>query len=91
VSSGGGSIQRRAAFPEPRPPSWKNCLEDARRETHPHPLLARVHAAETALYSRWQELQADRTDLDERSEMRKASDELLGIKVHKLGWPALHG
>lgn len=91
MSTGHGPLQKRATVPEPRHSSWKHCLKVALRESHNGPLLTRVHAAEAALFLRWQELQADQTERQERADMLAACDQLLALKVHKLNWPALHG
>jgi hypothetical protein len=51
-------------------------------------LLHFVYATEIALFFRWQELDG-KADKQELTAMRSAADNLLAIKVHKLGWPGL--
>ncbi len=42
---------------------------------------------EEALFVRWQEVGNAPADAKERHEMEAAAEELLAIKIHKLGWP----
>jgi hypothetical protein len=72
--------------------SWKRHIRRAFRENDPDKLLRCVHAAEGAMFYRWQESAVGHpVATEERAEMLKACDELLGIKIHKLGWPGARG
>jgi hypothetical protein len=51
-------------------------------------LLAFIHAAELALYLRWQSLGGGSGHKAERAAMEVAAEDLLAIKIRKLGWPA---
>ena len=66
--------------------SWKRLVRGALREDDPATLLPCVHATETALFLRWQEL-ARNIDFEELTAMHEATTILLAIKIHKLGWP----
>ena len=68
--------------------SWKRHIQKALRENDPNRLLHFVYATEIALFFRWQELDG-KADKQELTAMRSAADNLLAIKVHKLGWPGL--
>jgi hypothetical protein len=68
--------------------SWKRQIQKALRENDPEKLVHFVYATENALFFRWQELDA-KFDKQERAAMRSAADNLLAIKVHKLGWPGI--
>jgi hypothetical protein len=68
-------------------PSWKTEYEKTIWETDKDKLLPCIHATETALFLRWQELGNDSTTKEERAAMNGAAADLLAIKVHKLGWP----
>jgi hypothetical protein len=50
-------------------------------------LTARVHAAEAAIFVRWQELGEGARGNSEWNAMNAATEELLSIKIHKLKWP----
>jgi hypothetical protein len=49
-------------------------------------LLALIHAAEGELFERWQELGDSPAHTRERAAMRIAAEDLLAIKIHRLGW-----
>jgi hypothetical protein len=68
--------------------SWERCLQKAMRESDPAQLLKLVYAAEEALLLRWKELSHDSNHGGERKAMKAAANELLAIKIHRLGWPA---
>jgi hypothetical protein len=72
-----------------RVPHWKRQVERAVRELDPGSITARVHAAEEALFLRWQELgnSARGSVSEEWCAMAAGADELLSIKIHKLKWP----
>jgi hypothetical protein len=68
-------------------PSWKTAYEKTMWELDKEKLLALIHAAEGELLERWQELGDSTTHTRERTAMKIAADDLLAIKIHKLGWP----
>ena len=65
-------------------------MQKALRENDPARLVQFVYATEMALFSRWQELGGQAPE-PERGAMRSAADNLLAIKIYKLGWPAIPG
>jgi hypothetical protein len=70
--------------------SWKRQIQKALRENESEKLSDLVHAAEGALFVRWQELR-ENEGLEERVSMQAAADNLLAIKIHRLGWPNPRG
>jgi hypothetical protein len=70
-----------------RSPSWKNAYEKTLWESDTKKLLNEIHATEEALFFRWQELGDKVAHAEERAEMRDAAEDLLAIKIHRLGWP----
>ena len=68
-------------------PSWKIAYEKTMWELDKEKLLALIHAAEGELFERWKELGNSPAHTRERTAMRIAADDLLAIKIHKLGWP----
>jgi hypothetical protein len=70
--------------------SWKRQIQKALRENEPEKLSDLVHAAEGALFVRWQELR-EKDSPEERASMQAAADNLLAIKIYKLGWPNPRG
>jgi hypothetical protein len=70
--------------------SWKRHMQKALRENDPAKLVQFVYATEMALFFRWQELGVEPSE-SERAAMRSAADNLLAIKIYKLGWPAMPG
>jgi hypothetical protein len=68
-------------------PSWKTAYEKTMWELDNEKLLALIHAAEGELFERWQELGDSPAHARERAAMKIAADDLLAIKIHKLGWP----
>jgi hypothetical protein len=68
-------------------PSWKTAYERTVWELDKEKLLALIHATEGALFERWQELGDDPACTRERIAMKIAADDLLAIKIHRLGWP----
>jgi len=70
--------------------SWKRHVQKALRENDPNKLVHFVYATELALFLRWQELDG-KADEEERAAMRSAADNLLAIKIYKLGWPGIPG
>jgi hypothetical protein len=68
-------------------PLWKIAYEKAVWESDTKKLLTEIHSTEEALFHRWQEIADDATHAKERAEMEAASEDLLAIKIHRLGWP----
>jgi hypothetical protein len=59
------------------------------KESDEQKLTELVYAAESAIVLRLQELNNSRDDPEERIEIKRAVADLLVIKTHKLGWPAI--
>jgi hypothetical protein len=68
-------------------PSWKTAYEKTMWELDKEKLLALIHAAEGELFERWQQLGDSPAHARERAAMKKAAEDLLAIKIHRLGWP----
>lgn len=68
-------------------PVWKAAYEKTVWELDQEKLLALIHATEGALFKRWLELGSDPGHTQERAAMKMAADDLLAIKIHRLGWP----
>jgi hypothetical protein len=68
-------------------PSWKTAYEKTMWELDKNRLLALIHAAESELFERWRELGDDPAHTRERVAMKIAADDLLAIKIRRLGWP----
>ena len=68
-------------------PSWKIAYEKTMWELDKEKLLALIHAAEGELFERWQALGDSPAHTRERAAMKIAADDLLAIKIHRLGWP----
>jgi hypothetical protein len=68
-------------------PSWKTAYEKTICESHAENLLTLIHAAECALFERWQEIGDSPAHARERAAMKMAADDLLAIKIHRLSWP----
>ena len=68
-------------------PLWKTAYEKTMWESDKEKLLALIHTAEGELFERWQELGDSPAHGRERAAMKTAADDLLAIKIHKLGWP----
>jgi hypothetical protein len=69
-------------------PSWKTAYEKTMWELDKEKLLALIHAAERELSERWKTLGDSPGDTRERAAMQMASEDLLAVKIHRLGWPA---
>jgi hypothetical protein len=69
-----------------RVPHWKLQVELAIAELDLTNLTVRVHAAEWAIFQRWEELGALAAS-EERIAITAAVNELLAIKTLKLNWP----
>jgi hypothetical protein len=70
-----------------RTSGWRRQFHRAMREPDLGKLTAGVHAAEAAIFLRWQELGEGARGNSEWNAMHAATEELLSIKVHKLKWP----
>ena len=57
------------------------------QESHEEKLFELVSFVEAILFVRWQSLDDDPAHNDERLAMEAIADDLLAIKIHKLGWP----
>jgi len=70
-------------------PHWKRQMERAMRELDPENLTRQVHAAEEAIFLRWQEMEKNPSlrETRELEEIKAATNELLTIKTQKLNWP----
>jgi hypothetical protein len=66
------------------PMSWKELYLQALLESDTEKLTELVQATELAITAR--ELSGSASD-KERGDMAVAKESLLGIKIHKLGWP----
>ena len=67
--------------------TWREPFEKALKETDAQRLGELVVQAEVAIYERYETLQ-DSPDCDEELRAIKvASDQLLALKVNRLGWP----
>jgi hypothetical protein len=79
------------SFPDIREPkpSWRFIYLSALRAEGIERITEAVMAAENAMYARWQEIDREPDDFQERGQLQEASDELLKIKFEKLGWPKL--
>jgi hypothetical protein len=69
-----------------RTPLWKGAYERAVWESDTKNLLTEIHATEEALSLRFQEID-DASHAKECIEMKAAAEDLLAIKIHRLGWP----
>jgi hypothetical protein len=68
-------------------PPWKTACEKTMLEPDKQKLLALIHVAEGELFDRWLELAHGPANTRERAAMKIAADDLLAIKIHRLGWP----
>jgi len=67
--------------------SWQTAYEKTMWELDKEKLLTLIHATEQALIFRWLELTDEPKHKTEREAMDHACNDLLRIKIHKLGWP----
>ena len=58
-----------------------------RRGSHEEKLFELVSFVEEILFVRWQSLDDDPAHNNERLAMEAIADDLLAIKIYKLGWP----
>jgi hypothetical protein len=68
-------------------PSWKKAYEKTEWEMDVEKLLPLIHATELALVLRGQEIRNNPVESEELSSMKAAAEDLLAIKIHRLGWP----
>jgi hypothetical protein len=88
VSENQPSLQAFSAPPRSvQIPSWKTAYEKTLWELDAEKLLTLIHAAEGALFDRWQDLGDEPGYTRERVVMKIAADDLLAIKINRLGWP----
>ena len=66
---------------------WREPFEQALKETDPRKLGELVLQAEAAIYQRFEQLQSSPDGDGELREIKAASDQLLALKVNRLGWP----
>jgi len=71
------------------PSSWKQPYLEALKTSEKEKLTGLVQAAEIAMFYRMKELTDSPEHRQERSELRLARMDLLAVKTHRLGWPAL--
>jgi hypothetical protein len=76
-----------SSVPSVEIPSWKTAYEKTLWESDAEKLLTLIHAAESALFDRWLDLGDGPAHARERSAMKIAAEDLLAIKIHRLGWP----
>jgi len=69
--------------------SWKQSYREALKTSEKEKLTALVQSAELAILDRAKELTDSPEHSHERNELRLACMDLLAVKTHKLGWPAL--
>jgi hypothetical protein len=62
-------------------------IDKNRRGSHEERLFDLVSFVEAILFVRWQSLDDDPAHNDERLAMEAIADDLLAVKIHKLGWP----
>ena len=81
------SLQPFSVPPSVETPSWKTAYEKTVSEVNIDRLLTLIHAAEDELFERWKALGDSPADIRERAAMKIAAEDLLAIKIHRLGWP----
>jgi len=69
--------------------AWKQPYLEALKTSDKEKLTGLVQSAELAMFRRAMELTDSPEHRQERSELRLACMDLLAVKTHKLGWPAL--
>ena len=69
--------------------SWKQAYLEALKTSEKEKLTVLVQSAELAILDRAKELTDSPEHRQERYELRLAGMDLLAVKTHKLGWPAL--
>jgi len=68
--------------------SWKELYLQALRESDKEKLAELIDATEDAMFLRLQELEDSSDSKEERNEIRAACEDLLAIRINKLGWPS---
>jgi hypothetical protein len=68
--------------------SWKEPYLAALKESDKQKLTELVHAAEGAIFIRFQELAGSDNHYDERVELKAACEGLRLMQINKLGWPS---
>jgi TRAP-type uncharacterized transport system substrate-binding protein len=66
---------------------WRVLLQAAVNEPNTTTVEQLVYQIEEAIYQRFQELARGPSNAAEIQALKAAADNLLAIKVHKLGWP----
>lgn len=74
-------------MPESKANGWRSFYQHALRESDIEKLPERVGEAEAAIFERLQELAASSSHFAEAAELHEAADDLLAIKIRKLGYP----
>jgi hypothetical protein len=75
--------------PVPNSFSWKEPYLAALKETDQKRLTDLTYAAEEAIFFRLGELEGSTDHHEERNELKATCDDLMTIRVSKLGWPPL--
>jgi hypothetical protein len=70
-----------------RYPEWQKPFQDALSETEKQKLQAKVVFAEWRIYRRLQAISANGDDLEERSAITDAVNELLALEFDRLNYP----
>ena len=66
---------------------WREPFEQALKQTDPQKLGDLVVQAEAAIYERFEKLQNSSDCDEELRAIKVATDQLLALKVNRLGWP----
>lgn len=66
---------------------WREPFEQALKETDQKKLGELIVQAESAIYERYEKLQNTPDGDEELRAIKVASDQLLALKVNRLGWP----
>jgi hypothetical protein len=85
------SLQPITIFSSPvRRPSGESSIVKTPPGSHEEKLFQLVSLVEEILFVRWQSLDDDPAHNDERLAMKAIADDLLAVKIHKLGWADLY-
>jgi hypothetical protein len=76
-------------MPETTASNWQDAHQKAVKETDTRKLPDLLLEAENQLFLRTQQLAGSSDHHEERSQMHVAANDLLAIRVKKLGWPAI--
>jgi len=68
--------------------AWKEPYLAALKESDKEKLTELVHATETAIFQRQQEIAESDDHYEERMELQACCEGLLSIQINKLGWPS---